>query len=143
MNVYTKLFDPRCLPIRAHFTDAGSDLVAIEDTMIEPSIMKMVDTGVAVKIPQGYVGLVYSRSGQGKIRVHLANGTGVIDSGYRGNIKVMLVNDGTTVYKITAFDTKIAQLVVVPIDLSTYKVISTDEDWIDSDRGEAGFGSTG
>lgn len=140
MNIDIKLDDPRCMPIRSHFTDAGADLFSTEAVVIEPSIMKMVDSGVAVSIPSGYVGLVYSRSGQGKLRVHLANGTGVIDSGYTGNIKVMLVNDGTTVYNVIPFETKIAQLVIVPIALVTFNAVDSLEETV---RGTKGFGSTG
>lgn len=140
MNIPIKLTDSRCMPFRAHFEDAGADLFSTEDVVIEPSVMKMVDTGVAVSIPKGFVGLVYSRSGQGKQRISLANGTGVIDSGYIGNIKVMLENNGTSVYNIKAYDTKIAQLVIMPIAFVTFYKVDSLEATL---RGSNGFGSTG
>ena len=140
MIIPIKLHDPRCMPSRAHSEDAGADLVSTEDVVIEPSVMKMVDTGVALSIPKGYVGLVYSRSGQGKVRISLANGTGVIDSGYIGNIKVMLENNGTSVYVIKPYETKIAQIVIMPIALVTFDIVSSLEE---TQRGINGFGSTG
>jgi len=139
-EVEVKLDYPECLPQRAHASDAGADLVSTISADLVPISTLMYDTGVAIKIPVGHVGLVFSRSSMGKVRVTLANGTGVIDSDYRGNIKVILANDGTTVFKVEAFKTKIAQLVIVPIMLA--KFIPFEQTWDDTVRSTRGFGST-
>lgn len=138
-----KLDDERLMPKRAHSTDAGADLFSEEKHIIYPNEMQMVNTGVAVRIPEGFVGLVYSRSGQGKLRIHLANSVGVIDSDYRGPIKVILVNEGDEPYEIHPFITKIAQLVVTPIMLCNfYGYAGSEEEWMATTRGAGGFGST-
>lgn len=140
-----KLDDPKLMPVRAHPSDAGADLFSKTDVQIYPGEMKLIDTGVSVKIPLGHAGLVFNRSSQGKIKVQIANGTGVIDSDYRGNIKVLLVNNGEDPYTISAFLTRIAQLVIVPVVLAQFRVF--DESiigrWDDTSRGTGGFGSTG
>lgn len=144
INLPVKLVDPRAMPLRAHATDAGADLVSCDNAIIYPNEMKMIDTGVAIQVPRGYVGLVYSRSGQGKLRIHLANSVGVIDSDYRGNIKVILVNEGDDPYEIHAYTTRIAQLVITPVMLATFRQFAgTDEEWTNTKRGTGGFGSTG
>lgn len=136
-----KLDDPRLRPVRAHPTDAGADLRTAEAIELEPGEMRLVDTGAAVKIPPGYVGLLFNRSSQGKLEVQLPNAVGVIDSDYRGNIKVLLKNNGFSIYKIEPFTTKIAQLVIVPCALVSFKDFSGS--WDDTVRGTGGFGSTG
>ncbi len=142
-TISTKLSDPRAAPARANPTDAGADLFSVNKHVIYPNEMHMVDTGVSVKIPLGYVGLVYSRSGMGKLRISLANSVGVIDSDYRGLIKVMIVNEGDDPYEIHPFITKIAQLVVTPIILPRFVVSQeSDEKWLNTSRGANGFGST-
>lgn len=142
-EVKIRVDDYRSTPMRAYATDAGADLVASVNEEIYPNEMRMVDTGVSVAIPVGYVGLVCSRSGQGKLRISLANSVGVIDAAYRGNIKVMIVNEGDDPYKIEAFKTKIAQLMIVPIILPVFtRFNGTEEEWKDTDRGANGFGST-
>lgn len=141
--VRLKLDDPRARPLRAHKSDAGADLFSKDTHIIYPNGMMMVDTGVSVEIPVGWVGLVYSRSGQGKIRVSLANSVGVIDSSYRGNIKVMLLNEGDDPYEINAYGTRIAQLVITPVMLPIFMEFKgTKELWEDTTRGTNGFGST-
>ena len=140
-EVQMRLAENAVAPERAHPSDAGADLRSIDNTTITPGFMQLIDTGVALKIPVGFVGLVYARSSMGKIRVTLANGTGVIDSDYRGNIKVMLVNEGVDPYTIIAGETKIAQLVIVPIMLA--KFVPFENSWDDTVRGTGGFGSTG
>lgn len=127
-----------CLPQRAHATDAGADLRSCEDIIIYPGETKMVDCGVSVKIPSGYAGFVYNRSSQGKLGITIPHSVGVIDSDYRGNIKVLLHNGGDDPYTIKAYDTRIAQLVITPVILCTFKDI-----WNDTARGEGGYGSTG
>jgi dUTP pyrophosphatase len=140
-EVEVKLTSPEMMPVRAHPSDAGADLMSMSGDTLYPAYTNMYDTGVAIKIPVGYVGLVFSRSGQGKIGVSLPNSVGVIDSDYRGNIKVMLINNGDKPYIIEAKNTKIAQLVIVPIMLA--KFITHESTWDDTVRGTGGFGSTG
>jgi len=125
------------LPERAHYDDAGADLFAYENLEIYPNEQKLVDTGIAIKIPHGFAGFVYNRSSQGKKGITIPHSVGVIDSGYRDTIKVLLKNIGDDPYKITAGD-RIAQLVIQKVELVGFKDI-----WNDSSRGTGGFGSTG
>lgn len=125
------------LPYRAHPTDAGADLFSNESLEIYPNEQKLVDTGIAIKIPHGFAGFVYNRSSQGKKGITIPHSVGVIDSGYRDTIKVLLKNIGDDPYKITTGD-RIAQLVIQKVELVGFKDI-----WNDSTRGTGGFGSTG
>ena len=140
--VMIKSKNPKLHPARAHITDAGADLRSTTDVEIYPGELKVVDTGVSVAIPVGFVGLVFNRSSQGKIEIQLANAVGVIDSAYRGNVKVILKNNGVDRYFIKAEDTRIAQLVIMPIMLATFEEYSGDN-WENTSRGIGGFGSTG
>lgn len=143
MKLEIKVEAPIYMPTRAHPTDAGLDLMSTENAIIGPGEKKLIDTGVAVKIPEGFVGLLFSRSGQGKYGIRLANSVGVIDSDYRGNIKVLLENNSEDLhYNIDFAETKVAQLVVVPILLPELEVVDEDN-WNDTARGSGGFGSTG
>lgn len=128
---------PQFLPQRAHPTDAGADLRSTETCEISPGEQKLIDTGVAVKIPEGYAGFVFNRSSQGKKGITIPHSVGVIDSDYRGNIKVILKNTSQDAYKIDVGD-KIAQLVVMPVLLCGFV-----DAWNDTKRGTNGFGSTG
>lgn len=128
------------LPQRAHPTDAGADLHAwLPDGALEiyPGEQKLVDTGVAIKIPEGFAGFVYNRSSQGKKGISIPHSVGVIDSDYRGNIKVLLKNNSEDPYKIEHGD-RIAQLVVQRVELVSFVDV-----WNDTQRGTGGFGSTG
>ena len=139
-----KLSDPRSRPVRAHHDDAGADLTSTESVTLAPSETYLFDTGVSVAIPFGQVGLVFNRSSQGKIKIQLNNAVGVIDAQYRGNIKVLLTNNGNAPYVVEAFKTKIAQLVVMPVSLVSFIEYSgKEEDWVNTNRGTGGFGSTG
>jgi len=129
--------DKEFLPRRANPTDAGADLMSTETLEIYPGEQKLVDTGVAVKIPQGYAGFVFNRSSQGKKGISIPHSVGVIDADYRGNIKVILKNLGEDPYKITRGD-RIAQLVIQRVELLNFIDI-----WNDTQRGTGGFGSTG
>lgn len=140
--VQIKSASPKLQPDRAHITDAGADLRSTTNVEVYPGEQKLIDTGVAVAIPMGFVGLVFNRSSQGKIGVQLANSVGVIDSDYRGNIKVLLKNNGEDPYFITAEDTRIAQLVITPIVLAVFEEYSGDN-WDNTVRSTGGFGSTG
>ena len=130
-------------PIRAHASDAGADLRSMEDVIIYPGEAKLINTGVAVKIPLGFVGMIFNRSSQGKRNIQIANGTGIIDADYRGNIYVLLRNNGNMEYVINSLDTRIAQLVIVPIMLPEFVEHLESELWDDTARGTGGFGSTG
>ena len=125
------------LPKRANPTDAGADLSSTEKCEIYPGETKLIDTGVAVKIPQGFGGFLFNRSGQGKNGIIVLNGVGVIDSDYRGNIKIALKNISENRYAIEVGD-RIAQLVILPVILCDFV-----DSWNDTERGTGGFGSTG
>jgi dUTP pyrophosphatase len=142
IQIRTKLTNTLAkLPKRAHPTDAGADLYSVDNFHLIPGAKNLFDTGVAVAIPEGFVGLIFNRSSQGKSGIKLANSVGVIDSDYRGNLKVLLENQSEDfTYVVEAGVTKIAQLVVVPILLPEFK----EYDSLDStQRGTGGFGSTG
>lgn len=129
-------------PLLAHEGDAGADLRAciVRPVEIAPNTSEWIGTGMKVAIPDGYVGLLFPRSGLGcKHGICLANGVGVIDSGYRGEIRAKLLNLGTEPYRIYPRD-RICQLVIVPYAKADYKLaIELDK----SERGEDGYGSTG
>jgi dUTP pyrophosphatase len=125
------------LPQRQHPTDAGADLFSNENCEIYPGDQKLVDTGIAIKIPRGFGGFIFNRSSQGKKGITIPHSVGVIDSDYRGNLKVLLKNIGDDPYKIEAGD-KIAQLVIQPVQIVNFK-----DTWNDTARGTGGFGSTG
>jgi len=125
------------LPKRANATDAGADLRSTEKLDLYPGETKLVDSGVAIKIPQGFGGFVFNRSGQGSKGIIVLNGVGVIDSDYRGNIKIALKNISENRYTIEVGD-RIAQLVILPVVLCDFI-----DSWNDTERGTGGFGSTG
>jgi len=134
---------PEFIPVRAHPTDAGADLKSSEFYTLLPGEQHMYDTGVAIAIPEGFVGLVFNRSSQGKLGITIPNSVGVIDSDYRGNIKVLLRNDSDVEYNVSILD-RIAQLVLVPIVIPVLEQYEGDpDDWNDTVRGTGGFGSTG
>jgi dUTP pyrophosphatase len=135
--VECKVDNATYLPKRANPTDAGADLRTTEPFELYPGETKLVDTGVAVKIPEGFAGFVFNRSGQGKKGIILLNSVGVIDSDYRGNIKVALKNISEEKHKIEAGD-RIAQLVIIPVIICDFV-----DSWNDTERGTGGFGSTG
>ena len=128
------------LPTRAHPTDAGLDLAACETTHIAPGVVTLVPTGIAVAIPEGHVGLLAARSSLAVQKsMTLANGVGIIDSDYRGEIKVPLIPlDGC--HNLIQAGQKIAQLIILPIALPAVEVVSVLPE---SARGLGGFGSTG
>ena len=143
MNVVQiKTLDPRCEPKKTYSTDAGADLVSVKSFVLYPGDTELFDTGVSIKVPVGYVGLVFNRSSQGKIHVQIPHSVGVIDSPYRGNIKVLLKNNGENPYTVLAYDTRIAQLVIMPIMLPAF-IEYAGSDWDNTVRGTGGFGSTG
>lgn len=138
LTLHCKVTDPKFMPQRQHPTDAGADLLSTESYELRPEEQKMFDTGVAVKIPPGFAGFVFNRSSQGKTGIIIPHSVGIIDSDYRGNIKVILKNIGWEPYKIVAGETRIAQLVIMPVVLANFV-----DFWNDTKRGTGGFGSTG
>lgn len=128
------------LPTRAHPTDAGLDIAASETTHIAPGVVTLVPTGIAVAIPDGYFGLLAARSSlAAKKAMTLANGVGIIDSDYRGEIQVPIIPlDGC--HNLIQAGQKIAQLIILPIALPTVEVVA---ELPESARGLGGFGSTG
>lgn len=126
-------------PVRAHTHDAGADLRTPRHVKIMPGEIKAVPTGVRVAIPEGYVGLLFARSSLCNFGVMLANGVGVIDSGYTGEIRVPLFNAFPRAFEIPGC-ARIAQLVVVPCELPTFRRV---DELNETERGEGGFGSTG
>jgi dUTP pyrophosphatase len=142
VRLQVKRLDPELpLPAYAHEGDAGLDLLAAEDVTLQPGERVAVPTGIAVAIPDGYAGFVHARSGRSlKEGLALANAPGLIDTGYRGEIKVICANlDPNSPIDIKRGE-KIAQLVIQAVE----RVQLEDADQLpDSVRGEGGFGSTG
>lgn len=136
-----RLNEEAVLPSRAHEGDAGLDLYACEAAHIGPGERWSIGTGVAVEIPAGHAGLVLPRSGLAKRHgVTLVNSPGLIDAGYRGEVRVLLLNtDPAEVFRVAPGD-RIAQLVITPIVLAEPLEA---EVLADSARGDAGFGSSG
>jgi dUTP pyrophosphatase len=136
-----KLKGEAILPSRAHPGDAGLDLYACEAAHIGPGERWSVGTGVAVEIPAGHAGLVLPRSGMAREHgITLVNSPGLIDSGYRGELRVLLLNtDPAETFRVSAGD-RIAQLVLTPIALA--EPVETAA-LADSSRGGGGFGSSG
>jgi dUTP pyrophosphatase len=128
-------------PGYAHEGDAGADLVSTEDATIEPGARVTVGTGVAVALPAGYAGFVVPRSGlAARHGITIVNAPGTVDSGYRGEIRVTLLNtDRNEPYAVSRGD-RIAQLVLVPIARARFVPVETLSE---SERGTGGFGSTG
>ena len=143
MNInILRLNDSAKLPERGSVSAAGYDLFAdvAEEVTIAPHETKMIGTGLAMEIPEGYFGGIFARSGlSAKEGLRPANCVGVVDSDYRGEIKVALHNDGEQSRVITPAE-KIAQLVVVPFLSVDFNEVSNLSD---TARGEGGFGSTG
>jgi dUTP pyrophosphatase len=128
------------LPARARAHDAGLDLYAAQAVTIEPGSRALVPTGIALAIPQGYAGLVLPRSGLAlRHGLTLLNTPGLIDSGYRGEVKVLLVNHDCAAAAVARGD-RIAQLVIQRVESA--ELIEVEE-LPPSDRGAGGFGSTG
>lgn len=136
------LLDSRAtMPTRAYAHDAGLDLYAAEALVLGPGERGSVGTGISVEIPLGQAGLVLPRSGLAhRHGIALVNAPGLIDSGYRGELRVLLLNtDARKPFEISVGD-RIAQLVLVPVH--TPAVVETDE-LASSERGQGGFGSSG
>jgi dUTP diphosphatase len=134
--------DPRAqLPTRAYEHDAGFDLYALEARRLGPGGRGSVRTGIAVEIPEGSAGLVLPRSGLAdRHGIALVNAPGLIDAGYRGEVRVLLLNtDPVEPFEVAEGD-RIAQLVVVRVESP---VLEEVEELSSSERGGGGFGSSG
>ena len=140
-TVLIRRLDPGLpLPERARPGDAGVDLRAATSVNLRPGERATVGTGVAVAIPEGYAGLVAPRSGLAQRHgLGIVNAPGVVDSGYRGEIRVILVNLGAEAIAIGRGE-RIGQLLVVPVGAGEFVEV---EELPPSERGEGGFGSTG
>ena len=136
-----KLDDRAVIPTYGTIDSAGADLYAILDNEIEiqPGETVVINTGLAMAIPRGYVGLIYARSSLGTKRgLAPANKVGVIDADYRGKVKVVLFNQSKTIQTISPNE-RIAQIVITPfIQVNFEETEELDE----TERGEGGFGST-
>ncbi len=139
---YSKLLESAIAPAFAHgdAEDAGMDLFAAEDSVLEPMRWRSVRTGICIEIPDGYEGQVRPRSGLARDHgLTLLNSPGTIDPGYRGEVRVTLINFGTECYRVAKGD-RIAQLVI-----GRYAGVewTLAESLARSRRGNGGFGSTG
>jgi len=143
MEIQAKVLHPDAVvPRYAHDGDAGCDLVAVEQCTLAPGGGRaLVGTGLSVAIPEGHGGFVLPRSGlAARHGVTCVNAPGLIDPGYRGEVKVALVNlDPHEEYVVHAGD-RIAQLVVIPLDNISFAVVA---ELPSAHRGEGGFGSSG
>ncbi len=140
--VHIKLLDPELpAPVYAKPGDAGADLRSRIDFELEPGERALVPTGVAIALPEGYVGLVHPRSGLAtKYGITIVNAPGTVDSGYRGELMVTLLNtDKTRPFHVSRGD-RIAQLVIQRYEQATFTVV---EELDETERGATGFGSSG
>ena len=129
------------VPSYAHPGDAGLDLCATEDVVLKPFERRLMPTGIAIAVPSGHAGLILPRSGNAiKRGLSIPNAPGLIDSGYRGELQVALINlDPIEPISISPGD-RVAQLVIIPVAIVNPQVVTV----LDStDRGIDGFGSTG
>jgi dUTP pyrophosphatase len=142
VNLRVRRLDPRAvLPARAYEGDAGLDLHALEPIVLGPGERASIPTGIAVEIPEGCAGLVLPRSGlAARHGIALVNAPGLIDSGYRGEIRVLLLNTDRAHPHDLAPGDRIAQLLVIRHEMAT--AIEVDE-LTGSERGTGGFGSSG
>jgi dUTP pyrophosphatase len=135
-----RLRDDAVVPAKAYLGDAGLDLAACERVELRPGERALVGTGLAVAIPEGYAGFVQPRSGlAARHGITIVNTPGLVDSGYRGELKVILLNTDDDRPFVVEPGMRIAQLVVLPVpELSLVEVAELPE----SERGVRGFGSS-
>jgi dUTP diphosphatase len=137
----TRLRDDAVLPTRAYPGDAGLDLVACERHELGPGERALVGTGIAVAIPEGHAGLVTPRSGlAAKNGITIVNTPGLVDSGYRGELRVILHNTDRHETVVIEPGMRIAQLVVVSVPEAALREV---DELPESERGSSGFGSSG
>jgi len=135
-----RLRDDALLPRQAYEGDAGLDLAACEELELAPGARAVVPTGIAVEIPEGYAGFVQPRSGlAARHGIGIVNAPGLVDSGFRGEIRVVLLNtDATEPFRVER-GARIAQLVIAPV--ASVRLVEVDE-LATSERGARGFGSS-
>lgn len=141
MIVETTVAQQGHLPHYALSGDAGADLRCTTDVALEPGERKLVGTGVSIALPPGTVGLLTPRSGlAARLGLGIVNAPGVIDSGYRGEILVCLINHDTTQRIALSAGDRIAQLVVLPFVTAQFQAVEALDE---TERGSGGYGSTG
>ena len=123
---------------KKHWLDAGYDIYSNETVIIKPKGSAIIGTNLYVEIPDGYAGLLWSRSGL-SCNYEIETGAGCIDSSYRGEVKVHLYNHSDLPYTVNKGD-KITQMLIVPVKLGTWQKV---DELSETERGEKGFGSTG
>ncbi|MFF5791299.1 dUTP diphosphatase [Paeniglutamicibacter sp. NPDC012692] len=142
VDIALRMLDPELpVPSYAHEGDAGADLCAREDVTLAPGERVLVPTGVSIALPLGYVGLIHPRSGLAtKHGLTVVNAPGTVDAGYRGELKVTLLNtDVRTPIALKRGD-RIAQLVIQKVERATFIQVEELDETV---RGAGGFGSTG
>ena len=128
------------IPAYAHEGDSGMDLYSVEETILQPGETKLVKTGLQIAVPKGFEAQVRPKSGlAAKFGVTILNTPGTVDSGYRGEVMIILVNHGKEEYKVEK-GKKIAQMVIAKVEEAKIEVV---EDLDDTTRKDGGFGSTG
>jgi len=142
-ELQVRLLHPAAVPPRrAHEHDAGLDLACVEDVTLWPARRRVVGTGVAIALPPGTAGLVVPRSGlAARHGITIVNAPGLVDPGYRGELRVTLLNTGDVPYAARAGD-RIAQLLLVPFVTPQACLVDELPPAV-GDRGENGFGSSG
>lgn len=136
-----QLDDGLPLPAYAHPGDAGADLVSTVDVSLAPGERALVPTGIAIALPDGYVALVHPRSGlAARHGLSIVNTPGTVDAGYRGEIKVLLINHDPAEQIVLKRGDRIAQLVIQRFERATFTAVDTLPDTV---RGSGGYGSTG
>lgn len=134
-----KLINQNCAPFKKHSTDAGWDLKCTKAFSIGPRKQKAVNLGIQVEIPEGYVGLLFPRSGLSTRKgLNLANVIGVIDSDYRGDVIAVVKNNGPGILRVKEYE-RICQLLVVPVLIDDIAIV---DELSETERGDGGFGST-
>lgn len=129
------------LPAYAHPGDAGADLVSTEDVELAPGERRLVGTGVAIALPEGFAAFVHPRSGLAhRHGLSIINAPGTVDAGYRGEIKVCLVNTDPATPVVLRRGDRIAQLVVQRVEIASFAEVDALPESV---RGEGGYGSTG
>lgn len=140
IEVPIKTINQGYTPTYATLGDAGADLIAAEDVILRTGERALISTGISVAVPVGCVGLIHPRSGMAyKHGVTVLNAPGTIDAGYRGEVKVLLINHGAKTHTVNVGD-RIAQFVLQQVANASFVEV---EDLDETDRGEGGFGSTG
>lgn len=137
--IRVKKLSPQAItPKYNHPDDAGMDFFALDIVVIQPNERKIIPTGIALAIPKGFVGLIWDKSGIAA-KHGLKTMAGVIDAGYRGEIKILIHNLSSQAYTVEA-GAKIAQMLIQPVEQKEIKEVKELDD---TSRGEGGFGSTG